>query len=244
MFKNSGGKLKGLAKFIFVFLIIVFSLTALGMIAFGILYMRNSAGKGVVIILTGLVCAVLGIITAWLSSIYIYAFGQQVEDTQKIREILEYKVLGQKAPNPETVDYFANKAVNSSPAAYDAPLVPPVPPIYKKENASRPARAAVKNDDLSDDLIESTEGKFYDGWKCPACGSRNSKLVSVCMNCGGKKDASGMKDIPVQKQEAPEEKAENIEKETQFLPISCPNCGTVSKPGEKFCMNCGTKLIR
>ena len=77
MFRNPGEKIKNLAWFVFVLLLIVNIFLALGAWA---------ESESVIL---GVVVLIVGILVAWLSTVFVYAFGALVDDTQRSREMLE-----------------------------------------------------------------------------------------------------------------------------------------------------------
>ena len=72
MFNNIGKKLMNLAK-------VLFWVVAIAALIAGILSMRYNDLLGILILIGGF-------ITAWLSNLGLYAFGQIVDDTHAIRE--------------------------------------------------------------------------------------------------------------------------------------------------------------
>ena len=100
MFNNPGGKIKGLAKVLFVIMIVVYAIAGIIMIAQGARY--GQAGM----ILVGILSIGLGVLIAWLSVLFTYAFGSIVEDVEKIR----------KTVAPDT-NYNYNQNPNNYPAA-------------------------------------------------------------------------------------------------------------------------------
>lgn len=233
MFKNSGGKLKGLAKFIFVLIIVLASISAAVLIINAILMFTNynNPAQGGILIASAALTVLIGIVAAWLSSISTYAAGQLVEDNQKIREILEYRMLGKPAASPESYDYFSEDMQQQTPEIIPTMPMPVSDDSFNSEASSdtieKTEKTSVKeseglqaeeNTSEIEELVEKPEDKnvFPDGWECSSCGSRNSNLVNTCMSCGEKKGEGHRH--------------------------GCPNCGTIARPGEMFCRNCGTKL--
>ena len=88
MFKRPGQSLMSLAKFIFWIIPII-------AIIFGIAFAEVSRGVSVVLFVLA------GILIGYLSSICLYAFGSQVENTQKIAELL-YQKEGKTLEDDET----------------------------------------------------------------------------------------------------------------------------------------------
>ena len=156
MFRNIGGKIKGLAKVFFTIGIVFSILTALVLCAAGFI-----SGEEEVIIMcisAGLVYILLGILVAWLSNIMLYAFGQQVEMQEKSALLLEsilYKL--DKLTIPQAV-----------PPAKPAPaVIKPTPAAPKAEETSAPAPAAAKP-------------------TCTKCGAALSEDAVFCGVCGNK----------------------------------------------------------
>ena len=79
MFKNPGGKIKGLAKVIFIVLCALYVIAGIVMIVAGI------AREELLYIPVGLVTIGVGILIAWLSVLFLYAYGSMVEDVARIR---------------------------------------------------------------------------------------------------------------------------------------------------------------
>ena len=88
MFKNPGGKIKKLAKLIFAIELILFIIGGLGMIAFGLFMVSDSDPASVALIIGGILTILIGIISAWLSVLAMFAYGSMVEDVEEIRNHL------------------------------------------------------------------------------------------------------------------------------------------------------------
>lgn len=97
MFNNIGGKIKGLAKFIFWVLAILSVISGMLIIIQGF---GSSRSESVVVsILIGLAVMVLGILMAWLQNFLLYGFGELVDSNQKILKELErrnFQPIGQQ----------------------------------------------------------------------------------------------------------------------------------------------------
>ena len=76
MFDNIGGKIKGLAKTIFIIETIIFIIAGLVMLSDG----------GDEAMITGIVTIIVGPLTAWVSSWLLYGFGELIEKTCEIAE--------------------------------------------------------------------------------------------------------------------------------------------------------------
>ena len=80
MFNNVGGKLKAIAKVIFWIFVVIFAIS--GIVLFANMVRQN----GGLAFLSAVLTIGLGVLTAWLSSIGLYAFGELVENTSIIAE--------------------------------------------------------------------------------------------------------------------------------------------------------------
>lgn len=78
MFNNPGGKIKGLAIFIFIINLIIFIVGGIGLIVYGV-------QEETILIAAGVATILVGILIAWLSVLFIYAYGSLIEDVEEIR---------------------------------------------------------------------------------------------------------------------------------------------------------------
>lgn len=94
MFKNIGGRIKGLAKTFYTIGVVLSCLVAAAAIIAGIL--SEEPTILIACIVGGAVYIGLGVLIAWLSNIMLYAFGQQVEMQEKSAILLEkiYRDMG------------------------------------------------------------------------------------------------------------------------------------------------------
>ena len=84
MFNNIGGKIKGLARFIFVLCLIIYVLAAIaGGIMVGIGIGRSNEILGIVLGFGAFVLgAAIGFLIAWIGSFFLFGLGQLIEDTE------------------------------------------------------------------------------------------------------------------------------------------------------------------
>ena len=100
MFKNVGRKIKVLAKIFFWIGVVCSVLLGLG-IAFGgslvnnLVFSSSSTGftqnipfTGPASIITGVVVIIVGFLAAWLESLFVYGFGELIDNTSRIRRKL------------------------------------------------------------------------------------------------------------------------------------------------------------
>ena len=95
MFKHPGKKIKNLAIVVFVVLFVMSwvagALTALAV--------YEELGRLAVSFLAGVLIAVLGCLSAWISALFTFAFGNLVDDVQAIKARLD-KPARDIAPRP------------------------------------------------------------------------------------------------------------------------------------------------
>ncbi len=84
MFNHPGSKIKGLAKVLFVLFVIAFSISGVITIYLGI------DSEEYWLVAVGVLGIGLGILIAWLSVLFMFAYGSLVDDVQNIRTKLEY----------------------------------------------------------------------------------------------------------------------------------------------------------
>jgi hypothetical protein len=103
MFKNIGKKIKGLAIIICVINILISIILAL-------LICNNIEKKFVVLLLIFIGIVSFGILMAWISAMFVYAFGQLVDNSDAITSVLR----STNAPNEDmerifTKEFFRDK---------------------------------------------------------------------------------------------------------------------------------------
>ena len=161
MFKNPGGKLKGLAKVVFWLELILFILSGLMVIIAGLsgsdidINLPGSYRASmppVASIIAGILIIAFGIFIAWLSTISLYAFGELVESNDKILQI-----VGSRRP--------AAAAPQAAPQAAQAPAAAPA----AQNNYGGYTIAAPQQPESG---------------KCPYCGTATTPGMKFCTLCG------------------------------------------------------------
>lgn len=84
MFKNIGGKIKGLAKVICYVGIAISVIAGIFMIGFG---SSSYNGNGDTMIVMGCVVMIVGSLVSWIDSFFAYGFGELIENTTVIAEL-------------------------------------------------------------------------------------------------------------------------------------------------------------
>ena len=82
MFKNIGGKIKGLAKVICIVGIAISVIAGIVMIGFG-----SSSYNGDTMIGVGFAVMLVGSLVSWIGSLFAYGFGELIENTTVIAEL-------------------------------------------------------------------------------------------------------------------------------------------------------------
>ncbi len=89
MFKNPGGSLKLYGKIVFIIFVIVAIAGGISMFAAAGNMGRYSGGAGFGMVIGGIVVIAVGIFLAYLLSIFVIAFGELVENSTVIRNMME-----------------------------------------------------------------------------------------------------------------------------------------------------------
>jgi hypothetical protein len=151
IFSNPGRRIKNWAKVLYVIEIIVAVIGGIAMIA---------ADDDM--FLFGLLTAAVGILAAFITALFLYAFGELVESSQENRDINRQILLtlGGNAPQaPQQAPQYAPQYAPQQSAAPAAPQrVKPTP---------------VPSGD-------TTPGVWY----CRSCGNATSNSYSTCTQCG------------------------------------------------------------
>ena len=119
MFNRPGSKIKGLAKVLFVLQIIAFSLGGVYLIFMGAQTSRYSS-EGGLLILAGVAAIGVGILIAWLSVLFIYAYGSMVDDVESIRTAMIHQAYS--APSyPSAPAYSSSQSYSAGQSYSSAP---------------------------------------------------------------------------------------------------------------------------
>ncbi len=87
MFNNPGKKVKGIAIVLFVILLVAYVLAGIYFITYG----WRQFGDRTLGIIAGVASIALGFLFSWISAIFLYAWGNMVDDIQTIKERLEFR---------------------------------------------------------------------------------------------------------------------------------------------------------
>ena len=182
MFKRAGRKIKGLAIFFFVIQVIFAVVLGVGAIVMGsqmnggtdylLFGMRVSGSVGMYMVIGGIVVIVLGILSAWFSTLFIYGYGQLIDRVDDIGEALG-KGGRQKASTPVV------PAPAPAPAPAVAAYVPPVQAAPKVEPAPEP-----KPEPKTEPVFEPVTAAVPATVTCPNCGAAVGANMKFCPKCG------------------------------------------------------------
>lgn len=197
MFSNVGGKIKGVVRGFFV-INIIFSAIISIVIWNGVADWYN----GFVGFLAGGVAFGIGFFFAWLLSLAAYAFGQLVENSDRIREILEDEDYTPENSNDDftnsTPTYKTSRPkedvyVNENGNTVTCPKCNETQPagksycsicgeslkIIKPQNEEK---QAFNLHDVAANTTEADDGLVC----CSKCGELQKKGTNYCHICGGK----------------------------------------------------------
>ncbi len=151
MFDNIGSKIKTLAKIITVVGIAI-------SVIWGLVIMINAQTGTILdggIFFSGIIVIVLGSLISWISSFFMYGFGQLIESTQNIEETLFSNTY-----------YNENKTAEKNKTAV----------IKHYENKQ------IENEQIENRQGENTEEYT---WTCPRCGKINKSVTDTdTCSCG------------------------------------------------------------
>ena len=210
MFNNVGGKIKGVISAVTG--ILMFISIVEGIATF--LLLKWELGFWAFII--GLIVAGVGMLFSWLANLVGYAFGQLVENSDRIREMMESSNGINNSNQMTSFDVQAQqrKAESSSNTPKAAPKVAPIfsdttyvtCPTCKEsqpagktycnicggrlEKVNTPATPAAPLQSIGNGVKTTGEKEEY--VVCPKCGELQPSGISYCQICGGKIPTSVM----------------------------------------------------
>ena len=205
MFNNVGGKIKGVVKGFF-------AINVIFTVILGIVVWYNVAdwNNGFVGFLAGGFTFAIGFFFAWLSSLAAYAFGQLVENSDRIREHLENGADNTSKDSSDSYNnsntgynngsasytssgYNANVYVNENGNSVTCPKCNESQPVGRgycsicgtSLKIANPTESEVQAFNLHEAAENTTEAD--DGLVCCSkCGELQKKGVNYCQICGGK----------------------------------------------------------
>lgn len=212
------------------------------------------AGAGVFILVAG-----AGIVSAWISSMFIYAYGQMVEDTETNRETNQEnqkllkkilsgmkhdengpgRVKGGEAAEPEGEDPL--KKADETPLGANQMRCPYCGAVQPKGRSvcwecGKPLTA--------DEPKPKTPGTIPGKWNCPKCGTANEANARYCLVCGehAPRPEAPKKPEPVRVASrpvfrGPEPSVSAMKPDTTAW--NCPKCETANEANARYCSVCG-----
>lgn len=212
------------------------------------------AGAGVFILVAG-----AGIVSAWISSMFIYAYGQMVEDTETNRETNQEnqkllkkilsgmkhdengpeRVKGGEAAEPEGEDPL--KKADETPLGANQMRCPYCGAVQPKGRSvcwecGKPLTA--------DEPKPRTPGTIPERWTCPKCGTINNADARYCLVCGehAPRPEAPKKPEPVRVASrpvfrGPEPSVSEMKPDTTAW--NCPKCENANEANARYCSVCG-----
>lgn len=166
MFSNIGEKVKGYSKIIFIIQVIIGVI--IGFIQWMGLIDSRKGGLGFLLFL---LIVILTFVLAFISSMFIYAFGQLVENSDSInyntRELFNIVSRMNYNMSPSNKNNTTGTPVNNAPI-----------------NHTYTPRAASTAHNSAPNLSEIANNTNSSGWFCPKCAERNPYTTNVCKICG------------------------------------------------------------
>ena len=126
MFKNIGGKIKGLAKFLFWLMVIISIIGGVAILAMSIANMGDEPLTIVYGMLGCVACILIGILLAWLQNFLLYGLGELIDSNSKMLKILEDHYT------PQVMPAVMQQPVQVAPVPQPAVAPAPVPEEPKK----------------------------------------------------------------------------------------------------------------
>ncbi len=179
MFDNIGGKIKGLAKFIYWVGFIISVIAGISILLGGASISNSFGVSGLPVFFVGLAVIAIGSLLSWVGSLTLYGFGELVENSTYCAEALKIQKgtlrdiresisdINQAGPantDPETIGTEEEK--------FEMPKFPP-----------RPVAPGPRSDIYGWKLSEDEKFVF-----CPVCNERYSvdymKTRNSCKECG------------------------------------------------------------
>lgn len=172
MYDNSGAKVKGLASFFA-------GLGMVGSIIVGVVTMIGGRGFGG--FLGGVMVAAVGCLCAWLSGLVLAAFGELVQNTYEILQILKHESPTKpektaSRPHTEAVVKVTPEEIDRVMKRDNLPYVEAVLQARKEKSAQSPVETPATA------VVEKTQPLDR---TCPACGMVNQG-GKFCYKCGTK----------------------------------------------------------
>ncbi len=161
MFNNIGKKIKTLAVVIFVLeligVFIVGLVTMIGGAAGASIGIKNSGVFGLTGFIGGLIIWIVGFLSSWICSFFLYGFGELIDKTAENAQNTK-RIADQLS--------FGNLPPVSAPNVYRGGSVQ-AQPVYQAAPVQAPSPAPVNADKI-----------------CGSCGVRNDPDAGFCVNCG------------------------------------------------------------
>lgn len=209
MFNNVGSKIKGVISVVSGIMMIA-SIIA-GIAAFFVLRWELEGFWAFVI--ASLIAGV-GVLFSWLSNLVGYAYGQLVENSDRIREMLENDGDDRAELLTKLVENSATKTTQSNTTAKSAPV---------KASASF--------------LNENTNYVT-----CPSCKESQPAGKSYCNICGAKMSTNVPASTPAAPLKSVGNATKSAGSEKKGELVVCPKCGELQPRGLNYCQVCGGKI--
>ncbi len=175
MYDRIGKKIKGLANALMIIGIVLSVISGCIMIA-------DSHS----LILPGLIVIIVGCLGAWLGNLVLYGFGELVDKTCDMEELLRASINqnGMKAPGVNNVNTHAEAAPVMQQNA--APVyTPPQAPVYTNSSMTSGGTEILSETKPMSEVPPTYQGHVENNIFCKRCGTKYDLSISdYCPVCG------------------------------------------------------------
>lgn len=205
MFDNIGRKIKGYAKIVFAIGVIVGCI-----LAFVQLFALFELDEGFWGLCVFLFTIAISVLISFISAMFIYGFGELVENSERIRRNTEetYNI---------TYELYSHE--------------------YDKDKKSSSSHTTPINHGT---IPATRRGTSVDGWICGKCDMRNASSAMYCKSCGSNRpDSAGPRtpikhETPINHGTIPATSGG-----TGSDGWTCKSCGTKNNTSAVYCKSCG-----
>lgn len=209
MFNNVGTKIKGVISAVSGIMMVISVI--IGIATFVTLRWEFEDFWAFVL---GSLVAGIGIFFSWVSNLVGYAYGQLVENSDRIRELLEDDGDDRAELLTKLVENSASKTTQSNTTAKSAPV---------KASASF--------------LNENTNYVT-----CPSCKESQPAGRNYCNICGAKMNTKVSASTPSAPLKSVGNATKTADSEKTGDLVVCPKCGELQPRGMNYCLVCGGKI--
>ena len=179
LFSNIGEKIKSFVMAFFVIQVVLYGISGLVML------IGFAKTNGFLAFLMFIATLAVGFLVAYISSLFLYGFGELVSNSQKLVD---------NSYTPQQPNGAFNNSVNNSQNPFNNSYTPQQPNgtfnnsvnNYVPSNNSPIFKDTVQNQPVTSSAPVTKTEPAANEWKCPQCGLIHQNYVGTC-GCGCKK---------------------------------------------------------